>query len=1124
MTITVHPAADAGADQSDTCYEDASFTMAAVGSGTWSWATGSLTANISDVNASNATVDGFAAAGTYTLVWTTDEGCTDEVSLTLGSDCNCTIDNNDISGPAVVEYCETATGITITGTDATPAGGTYEWLYSQDGGASFVAVGSDRDLTIVTLSIGTHIYKRAYTVTSPIACTDESNTVTITVHPAADAGADLQSECFETAEVTMAASGLGTWTQTGGTPAINIVDANDPATVVNGFPQVGTYTLIWTTNDGCTDEVGVVIGDDCDCDIENNDITQPSPDTFCGVSDVITIIGTDATPAGGTYTWEYFDGTAYVLADGINNTRDYTTGVLQPGSHSFRRVYAVTGTVSCTRTTDPVTITVTEQPTAGADIDASCINLATDMVSLSASGQGSWSQTAGPIVNIVSPAANTTDIQGFTTEGDYTFRFGSAQCFDEMTVTVSEGTDAGADATVQCYKLDAATVTAVGTGSWSVMSGTAVIADPTSASTTISGFAQAETVVLRWTADNGCTDDVEIAVGDDCPCTIDNNIIDEPTTALFCGVSDILTIVGSDATPAEGTYSWEYSTDGVTYVSAAGNSTGRDYETAALAPGQHYFRRVFTTDECSDESNVVLISVGPEVNAGADQTLQCVELPGGEITMNATGLGSWSTTDAVTIADADDANTSVSGFTAAGTYTLVWSNGVCTDEVMITIEAKAVSAGADQSVDCYADGSAQLAATGDGTWTLAASNLGTATISDATDGTATVTDFSVAGAYTMIWSDGTCSDSLLITVGDNCPCGIDGNSLVDDLKDLYCENEGPITITGSEASPAGGSYLWQYSSDGTTYVAAPGVNNQVSYVYDQVANPQNYFRRVYTVSDSPVCADTSNVVAFTMFSTQFTPGDIEIQPSTVCRGDTVTLFVSGYDARFTYAWNVIRGRTVMQQDSMIMILANVAGPMPVTVTQSAEVCGLQMISDAATATIFVNELPVVSLGRDTTVCEFETTFELYAGEWEGGVTWQDGSEDEYFEVEEKGMYQATVIDSMGCAGTGAIRITSDCCDFAFPNVMNLSSQTGNNEFSITDIYNCSIESQYQIFDRWGNLVYSTNDGRAVWDGRFNGKFVEQGVYVFIYKYTAVDGDDQAYDGEVSGDVTVLRSR
>jgi len=414
-----------------------------------------------------------------------------------------------------------------------------------------------------------------------------------------------------------------------------------------------------------------------------------------------------------------------------------------------------------------------------------------------------------------------------------------------------------------------------------------------------------------------------------------------------------------------------------------------------------------------------------------------------------------------------------------------------------------------------------MAASGTGSWTLVS---GAASITDASNPNTTVSGFTAAGDVVLEWSDTDCSEQVTITVGDNCPCDIANNNLIDDLNDIYCEDAGSIVITGDEVTPAGGTYTWLYSTDGITYADASGTNNGRDYTFTELTQEYNYFKRVYTVSESPLCSDTSNVVDFRVFNTKFTPGAIISQPSDVCMGDTVTLFVMDYDARFDYTWSITSGRgtTIMQEDSMIMILATSSGMMNVSVTQTVEVCGKDMISEASSTDIMVNALPQPFIGLDTTVCDFDETFEVFAGEWEGGVLWNNGSDDEYFEIREKGEYEVMVTDSMGCVGYDKIRVTSNCCEFDYPNIMNVTSVRGNDKFKVTDIYDCTITSKISIFDRWGNKVYQSEDADIPWDGVYKGDYVELGVYVFVYEYTAFDADDNMYDGKVSGDITILR--
>ena len=78
-------------------------------------------------------------------------------------------------------------------------------------------------------------------------------------------------------------------------------------------------------------------------------------------------------------------------------------------------------------------------------------------------------------------------------------------------------------------------------------------------------------------------------------------------------------------------------------------------------------------------------------------------------------------------------------------------------------------------------------------------------------------------------------------------------------------------------------------------------------------------------------------------------------------------------------------------------------------------------------------------------------------------------------------------------------------------------------FTITDIYGCAITSKLYIYDRWGNLVF-IGENTTEWDGFFDGKPVEQGVYVFIFEYSAADADKEIFEDKLVGDITVIRDR
>ena len=1048
VLIVVYEEANAGPDQAADCFED-SVTMAASGDGSWSTTSG-LT--ITPIDNPSAIVSDFPSAGTYELTWTTDDGCTDMVSITVGADCECPIENNTITQSDPNEFCGVSEIVTIIGSDATPAGGTYTWEYddNNDGIYDLAPVPNDqRNYTTVALGVGEHRFRRVYSIDNPMDCNDVSSAVLIIVYEEANAGPDQAADCFEDS-VTMAASGDGTWSTTSG---VTITPTNNPNATVSGFPSAGTYELTWTTDDGCTDIVSIAVGDECPCPIENNTIAQPDPNEFCGESGIVTILGSDATPAGGTYRWEYsFNNGGFSSATGTFDQRDYTTGALGVGEHRFRRVYSITSPMDC------------------ADVS------------------------------------------------------------EEVLIIVYENANAGADQIVDCFEEDTAILSASGEGTWTWSSTlVATVDDLGSADAEVSNFPQAGTYELTWTTDDGCTDSVIIEVGDDCvDCEIMENDINQPIPSDYCNVSPGMTIVGGDALPSNGTYTWEYSFNGSQFEPASGNIGQPSYNTADLGPGEHRFRRRYLLQInpiCEDVSDEVVINVLGPIDAGESQNLGCIILEDAVVNMTAIGTGTWTQSSSnpsqVNITDENMPNTVVDGFASAGTYTFYWTNDMCEDEMTVIFE-ETKSAGEDQFVDCFVDGSAILNAEGIGVWSFGTNHPGTFQISSLNDPNATLSNFTADGTYEMIWTVDGCNDIVFIHVEENCPCVIESNLIPDNIGSTFCKTTGELLITAEEAMPMGGTYLWQMSIKGSAFSDAPGVHDTKDYDASNLGEGTYKLRRIYTlIIDGIECQDISEEIEFLVFDTKQDPGEISYTPDPVCVGDSLVLEVN-FDPNLTYNWQIMSGggRVLYALDSMSMIVVDNPGTITVSVTQSLVGCDENLVSTASEIKITVLDNPKPYLGRDTTYCELEESFTIYPGEFME-YEWQDGSTDPDFLVEEQGIYSVSVMDTMGCVGTGMVNIKSFCCEFAYPNIFRADSRGNNSEFKVTDIYDCVIESQLYIYDRWGNLVY-IGDGLDTWDGTFKGKFVEQGVYVFIYKYKAMDADRQEFEDEVSGDVTVIR--
>lgn len=73
------------------------------------------------------------------------------------------------------------------------------------------------------------------------------------------------------------------------------------------------------------------------------------------------------------------------------------------------------------------------------------------------------------------------------------------------------------------------------------------------------------------------------------------------------------------------------------------------------------------------------------------------------------------------------------------------------------------------------------------------------------------------------------------------------------------------------------------------------------------------------------------------------------------------------------------------------------------------------------------------------------------------------------------------------------------CNIFVPNAFTPNGDNINERFTIKYNESCNInEFELKIFDRWGRLVYESEsaDPSIAWDGTFEGKELQQGVYMY----------------------------
>ncbi|HWV65822.1 gliding motility-associated C-terminal domain-containing protein, partial [Chitinophaga sp.] len=167
----------------------------------------------------------------------------------------------------------------------------------------------------------------------------------------------------------------------------------------------------------------------------------------------------------------------------------------------------------------------------------------------------------------------------------------------------------------------------------------------------------------------------------------------------------------------------------------------------------------------------------------------------------------------------------------------------------------------------------------------------------------------------------------------------------------------------------------------------------------------------------------------------------------------------------------------------------------------------------------ITGLPVINLGRDTTLCKGETLLLRAEGGGITGVRWDNGSGGPSLTVTNGGTYTVTVFNDCGSA-TDDITVGFVECE-PKPTLPNAFSPNGDgrNDVFRPVVRGQMFEYELRIFNRWGELIFMSSDNHKGWDGKYKGVPVDVGTYVWWLSYKKVAGGSS---NVLKGEVTVIR--
>jgi len=95
-------------------------------------------------------------------------------------------------------------------------------------------------------------------------------------------------------------------------------------------------------------------------------------------------------------------------------------------------------------------------------------------------------------------------------------------------------------------------------------------------------------------------------------------------------------------------------------------------------------------------------------------------------------------------------------------------------------------------------------------------------------------------------------------------------------------------------------------------------------------------------------------------------------------------------------------------------------------------------------------------------------------------------------------------NTMQCSDTATrqVRVLKNCI-IEVPNAFTPNGDGHNDYFAPTNALK-AIEMRFNVYNRWGQRVFSTADWQEKWDGKYNGTDQPPGTYVWFLEYTDMD--------------------
>lgn len=375
--------------------------------------------------------------------------------------------------------------------------------------------------------------------------------------------------------------------------------------------------------------------------------------------------------------------------------------------------------------------------------------------------------------------------------------------------------------------------------------------------------------------------------------------------------------------------------------------------------------------------------------------------------------------------------------------------------------------------------------------------------------TVATTDQSTATSPTYTYSNpGTYTITLISSSGPGCSDTIQHDiTIYEPLSVSFTHNDSMCILNnsyhfeGTIGGPASTTFEWNFGPNAIpTSATTLNVNNVF---YD---SPGTFPVTLTAQFLQCTLTEESNIFVFSQPHADFTiSNELKCEPY-----PAQFINISSYDAPLLYTWDFGEGGSSTETNPLHIY--EHAGTYSVQLTAISTIGCIDTLVVLKQDLMLIHPKPTAGFSMnkiETTICESRVQF---YDESQGAMKWiyymnennaflSDSAP--AFTFQTPGMHypEQVVFNEFGCSDTTKMQLIVEPFTVFVPNTFTPDENQFNNTFNAV-VGLEPVSWNMRIYNRWGQLIFETNDYQEAWDGTYKGKLCQEDIYSYVIQFTS----------------------